>query len=85
MISKKTVNVYHLIELLDHMEKQGFASKQTYIQKHLKDRYRLLKDSYETFVFMSCNDDEELNSYNAEVRHLLDITEDEEVLMYIIW
>lgn len=84
MLSKETRDVYDLFELLYLMEKNGYMSKDRYWKEYILESYNVSNDIH-LDMFFGDGIDDEYNEYHQEVRRLLNIEEDENVLMKVCW
>ncbi|ATF13571.1 hypothetical protein A616_16775 [Brevibacillus brevis X23] len=85
MFSKETREAYDLFELMEHMESQGFLSKRKYWRDYVLESYQTIGNDMYIEMYFGEGTDSEINEYHAEVRRLLNIDYDENVLMKICW
>ncbi|MGG1659491.1 hypothetical protein [Brevibacillus sp. NRS-1366] len=85
MLSKETRDTYDLFELMECMESKGFMSKNRYWREYVLASYPTIANDMYMDMYFGEGTDKEINGYHAEVRKLLKIDYEDNVLMKICW
>lgn len=75
---------YDLFLLMAYMEDQGFMSMKRYWKEYVLESYNISNDIYVEMCFYE-GIDEETNEYHEEVRRLLNLGYEDNVLMKVTW